>query len=294
VQRVSGGAGSGVSPSTCLLDGEAVSGDAALPLREHGVLLGDSVFETMRAYDGHPFAAGEHLERLERSAAWARLSIGVSAETLASEASSVARSVEGDSAVRIFVMRTTRGESLAAMPTRRLAFAEPLALRSSDYTRGVSACVLAAGAYGTLEAAHAKYARYLPRLLARDEARGLGFDEALLGDEAGCVVSGATSSVFVVRDDVLVTSTVLEGITRATVVRLAREMGLAVVLRPIAPRDIEGASEVFLTSSLREIVPVVRVGERVIGTGEPGKTTRDLHAGLRKLAAASGPLPWAT
>jgi len=280
--------------SSCLLDGTP-SADAGL-LRSHGALLGDSVFETMRAYGGAPFAAREHMERLERSAAWARLTFGVTAETLASEARAVARSVEGDSAVRVLVMRASRpdGARLARVPTRRLVFAEPLAIRSDDYARGISACVLPDALHGTLEAAHAKYARYLPRLLARDEARARSFDDALLADEAGNIISGSTASAFAVCPDGIITSTVLEGITRATVVGIARALGLPVSLRPIERGDIERATEVFLTSSLREIVPIVRVDDHVVGTGAPGRTTRDLHAALRTLAGASGPPPWAT
>ncbi len=280
--------------SSYLLDGEPAE---ALSLRDHAVLLGDSVFETMRAYGRVPFAVSEHLKRLERSAAWARLTIGVPNEALASEIARVASTVEGDSAVRVFVMRTSRPDDtrLARVPTRRLVFAEPLTTRRDDYVRGISVCLLPNVVHGTFEAAHAKYARYLPRLLARDEARARGSGDALLVDDDGSVVSGSTASVFAVgTDGTIITSTVLEGITRAIVVGLARDMGLSVSLHPIERGDLERATEVFLTSSLREIVPVVRVDNHVIGTGAPGKTTRDLHAALRKLAGASGPPPWAT
>jgi branched-chain amino acid aminotransferase len=235
------------------------------------------------------------VERLERSAVWARITVAIPTETLVREASKVARSVEGDSAVRVLVMRAARveGVALARAPTHRLVFAEPLTIRVDDYARGISACVLPDALHGTLEAAHAKYARYLPRLLARDEARARGFDDALLADESGTILSGSTASVFAVGSDGIITSTVLEGITRATVVGLARGLGLPVSLRPIERGDIERATEVFLTSSLREIVPVVRVDDHVVGTGAPGRTTRDLHAALRALAGASGPPPWA-
>lgn len=251
-----------------LLDGEPAE---ALPLGDPGLLLGDAVFETMRAYGGRPFALAEHMARLARSAAWARMEMPPAFEA---EVVAAARRVEGDAAVRAFVFRE-----------HRLVTADALGL-DVDYDRGVAACVLPAAEFATRESAHAKYARYLPRLLAREEARARGFGDALLADEAGRIVEAATGSVFAVVDGALVTSSVLEGITRRHVLQLARDMGMDSVLRPIEARDVERATEVFVTSSLREIVPIVRVGDRAIGAGAPGATTRALHAALRALAKA--------
>ncbi len=250
-----------------LLDGAAAD---SLPLDDPGLLLGDAVFETMRAYSGRTFALGDHLARLARSAAWARMSMPASLEE---EITSVAAKLGGDAAVRAFVFRS-----------HRLVTAESLVLDANDYTRGVSACVLPSAELGTAESPHAKYARYLPRLLARKEAKSRGFDDALLADESGRIVSAATGSVFALVGDVLVTSSVLEGITRAHVVRLARDRAMDHALRPIEASDLERATEMFITSSLRELVPIVRVGDRVIGDGAPGKTTRDLHEALRERA----------
>jgi branched-chain amino acid aminotransferase len=252
-----------------LLDGAPAD---SLPLDDPGLLLGDAVFETMRAYAGRTFALADHLARLARSAAWARMAMPAELEA---EIASVAAKA-GDAAVRAFVFRS-----------HRLVTAEPLVLNADDYARGVAACVLPSADFGTAESPHAKYARYLPRLLARKEAKSRGFDDALLADEGGRIVSAATGSVFALVDDVLVTSSVLEGITRTHVVRLARERAITCALRPIEAHDLERATEVFVTSSLREIVPVVRVGDRVIGDGAPGKTTRELHAALRDLMRRS-------
>ncbi len=268
----------------CLLDGEPLH-EGAHPLHELSVLLGDSVFETLRAYDGRPFALNEHIARLERSAGWARLRIGAPSDVVASEASAVARTVGGDSAVRIFVLRGEREPSarLSTAATRRLVVAEPLAVWPADCELGIAVCVLADADFGTREVAHAKYARYLPRLLARDEALARGAADALLADEAGRILSAATASVFAVVGGVVVTSSVLEGITRKVVVELAREMSLSVSLRPIERADVAHATEMFLTSSLREIVPVIRVSDQTIGSGSPGPVTRELQSAFRRL-----------
>jgi branched-subunit amino acid aminotransferase/4-amino-4-deoxychorismate lyase len=292
MQPARGGAGRRVSPA--LLDGEPVDVErAALPLDSAGGLLGDSVFETMRAYAGRPFRLEGHLERLERSAEWARMRLGAPREAVAGECARVAAAVAGDSAVRVFVLRGGRGPgALGDRPTRRLVFAEPVVVDRADYVRGVSACVLPAARFGTAEAPHAKYARYLPRLLARDEARTRGAGEALLADETGRIVEAATASVGCVVRGALVTSSVLPSITRDAVVELARERGIACADRPIEPGELAQASELFVASSLRELVPVVRVDGRAVGVGAPGEVTRALHAALRALAGAEGPAPW--
>jgi branched-chain amino acid aminotransferase len=242
----------------------------ALPLGDPGVLLGDAVFETMRSYGGRVFSLEAHLTRLERSATWAR----ITTEALPDEIASLAKRIEGDAAVRVFLFRG-----------HRLVTAEPLSIDPAIY-EGVTACVLPNAEFGTPESAHAKYARYLPRLLARQEASARGCGEALLADDAGRIVSAATGSVFALVDGVLVTSSILEGITRAHVLRIARDMWMDCVLRPIEARDVERATELFVTSSLREIVPVVRIGDRAIGTGAPGEKTRALHAAYRALIKA--------
>jgi len=263
-----------------LLDGAPLHERTLLELR--GALLGDSVFETMRAYGGAPFRLDAHLDRLERSAAWARLR-RAPRDVLSRECVDVSAAI-GDGAVRIFVFRGAGDGPLAARETRRLVFSEPLSLDPDEYARGVAACVLPADRFGTDASEHAKYARYLPRLLARDDARARGFDDALLADPAGRVLEAATASVFAFVDGGLVAASVLASVTRDVVLELAQERGIAFEVRPIERDELDRASEVFLASSLRELVPVARVDDRVIGP--PGKLTRTLHASLRRRAGA--------
>ncbi len=267
--------------TVALLDGEAVSAGVALPLDARGVLLGDSVFETMRAYGGRVLSLDAHLDRLERSAAWARLRPNAPRETLARECESAAERV-GEAVVRVFVLRGAAGDgALVDQPTRRLVLAEPAPNFDELRARGATACVLARASFATAEVEHAKYARYLPRLLARDEARERGCDDALLADDAGRILEAATGSVFAVVRGGLVSTSVLPGITRATVLELARGMGMSAELRAMEAGDVEWASEMFVTSSVREILPIVRVDGRAIGEGVPGETARALQAALR-------------
>lgn len=277
----------GAERRVCFVDGARAREGAALPLDDHGVLLGDSVFETLRAYGGRPFMLGAHLDRLCASAAWARMTIGGDRETLAAELARASSEI-GDAAVRIFVTRGPRSISapLIHAKTRRIVFAEPIAIDESLYARGATACTLAQRTFGTLESAHAKYARYLPRLLARDEAHARGAGEPLLVDDDGCIAEAATASVFVVRGDEVITSSVLEGLTRKIVLSDAGNLGLACVLRPITREDVALANEMFITSSLREVLPIVSVDGRPIGDGKVGERARALRAALRRRATA--------
>jgi len=257
-----------------LLDGVALERPEPL-LWETNALLGDAVFETMRSYGGRVLALPEHLARLGRSAEWADL-VPPSWADVEHDVSVAAKAI-GDGAVRAFlVRRRTRGVC-------RLVTAESLALEDPATASGIAVCTLAEAEHGTTESAHAKYARYLPRMLARARARQRGFDDALLVDAEGHVVSAATASVCAVIDGTLVTTSVLEGITRGLVVRLAEARGMPCAARRLSPDDVARATEMFATSSLREVVPIVRVDDRVIGAGGPGATTRTLHSALRAL-----------
>ena len=126
-------------------------------------------------------------------------------------------------------------------------------------------------------AAGAKTSNYLASMLALDDAKRRGAHEAIIVDAHGQLVEGTTSNIFVVREGALCTPPVeagiLEGITRRSVLELAAQRGLP--FREVALRasDLERASEVFITSSIREIVPVVRVDDVPVGGGKPGATT---------------------
>jgi len=104
------------------------------------------------------------------------------------------------------------------------------------------------------------------------------------------VTEGSSSNVFAVSGGVLRTpplaAGILEGVTRGVVLHLARRAGIDIDEVPLLPEDLEGADEVFITSTVREIVPVTRLGDHAVGSGRPGPLTRRLHAEFR--AAAGG------
>ena len=266
---------------------------AVLPLSDRGVLHGDSVFEVLRAYAGRPFLLEEHLGRFERSAA--ALRFGAVDVPLWAKDVHAALARFGSASDAVVRLMLTRGDGALRAPLggalgRRVLVVEALPpLDPALYERGVSAVVLdeprvrpdAASALG-------KYARYLPNVLALDEARRRGADEALWLDPDGNLVEVATANLFVVEGDTLWTaplsSGVLAGITRAEVLRLSAPAGMRAREALFPASELARATEVFLTSSVRELVPVSRIDERPVGTGAPGPWTRRLHAALRERA----------
>ncbi|MCS7136746.1 MAG: branched-chain-amino-acid transaminase, partial [Candidatus Caldarchaeum sp.] len=123
-------------------------------------------------------------------------------------------------------------------------------------------------------------ANYLNSILASTEARQQGYDEAVLLDQAGYVSEGAGENIFLVKNEILITppasSSILEGITRDTVIKLSTDMGYRVVERPISRTELYTADELFFTGTAAEVTPIVEVDGRKIGDGLPGPITQKL------------------
>jgi branched-chain amino acid aminotransferase len=293
------------------IDGSIVPPErATVSVFDRGFLFGDAVFEVLRTYGGVPFALEEHLARLERSCELVFIRMPVSAKELEQEiGAAIHEAANPESYVRIIV---TRGQGpigldpdLAGAPLRvviveplnpppRAAYADGIGLVTVSTKRAVDET----GAVG------AKVSNYLANLLALREAKRRGAQEALVVDSKGVVVEGASSNVFVVRAAppeggraTLLTppesAGILVGITRAHVLAVAAKLGLRVVLASLTPAEVYAADEVFITSSIREILPVVRIDGRVIGRGVPGPICRAVHAAFRERVGMGGrPMPW--
>jgi branched-chain amino acid aminotransferase len=302
------------------LDGALVAPEQArISVFDRGFLYGDSVYEVIRTYAGRPFEEEAHLARLRHSAD----RIGIVPKW---DAARTAREIErtlaasrgegrpapspstapgqapapwtvGERYVRV-VMTRGAGEigldpALAVDPIA-LVIAQPIVgPPAAAYREGVGVAIV-----GVRRAApdavdpSAKTGAHLPNVLAVREARAAGAHEALLLDAQGFVTEGSSSNVFAVARGTVRTpplaAGILEGVTRGVVLRLARQAGIPIEEVSLRPEDLEGADEVFITSTVREIVPVTRLGRRDVGTGRPGATTRALHRAFRLLAG--GPL----
>lgn len=286
-----------------LVNGEPKAPEEAfVSVYDRGFLYGDSVFETIRTYGGKPFALDEHMQRLARSAERVLIELPLSPEELAKE---VARAVElaqnSESSIRVMLTRGTGPLGLdpdLARDPNRFVFVEPLKMPPAEaYRDGIKVLLVRTSRVtDATAAAGAKFANYLTSLLALREAKRAQAAEALIVDAKGFVLEGATSNVFVVKDGALWTPPenvgILPGITRAHLLEAAKTLGIPVRLEELPEQAIFDADEVFISSSIREVLPVVRVNEQTIRDGTPGVVTRRLHSAFRKAAGAPGPDPW--
>lgn len=298
-------------PTVVNLDGALVPPSAAkVSVFDRGFLYGDSVYEVIRTYGGRPFELDAHLARLRHSADRIGLVPKWGPERTAAE---LARALEasrggddpdpdaapwnvGERYARV-VMTRGAGEigldpALAVDPVA-LVVAQPLrGPPARAYAEGVAAAVV-----GVRRASpqaidpSAKTGAHLPNVLAVKEARAAGAHEALLLDDAGHVTEGSSSNVFAVAGGAVLTpplaAGILEGVTRGVVLRLARELGVPAREAPLRASDLAGADEVFITSTIREIVPVTRLDGAAIGAGRPGPVTARLHRAFRGLASGA-------
>ena len=279
--------------ATVTIDGVAVPAEAAVvSVFDRGFLYGDAVFETIRTYGGRPFELEQHLARLAESARRVYIPLPLSVAALGREVSeAVSRAGHPEAYVRVMVTRgagefgLSPGEAGAPL---RVIIVLPLVLPPpSAYAQGIDVVSFATRrAADATDAQGAKVANYLVAVLAMRRARAAGALEALVVDGAGNVVEGATSNVFVLSRGELSTppeeAGILVGITRARVLEAARALEIPAKLRNISLGELVASDEVFISSSVREILPVVRVDGRVIGAGVPGPVTRRLHQRFRE------------
>lgn len=275
--------------------GELESGDRArIPAMDHGFLYGDSVYETFRTYGGRPFLLGPHLDRLERSLGRLSLicprgrsgleeeihrTIGAYGEFMKLEASRVPQL-----AARVVV---TRGEgpigldiSLCPEP-RFLIYAAPIPDFPPElYTGGIPVVISSVTRnHPSALDPGIKSGNFLNNILAFRDAKEAGAREAILLGADGHVAEGTTSNVFIVEDGALATPSsygILDGITRATLLEEAREAGIPCREEAITVERLRGADEIFISSSVREVVPVTRLDGATIGDGRAGPLTSRL------------------
>ena len=273
-----------VAHTVVWINGERLADDGPhVSARDRGLTLADGVFETMRARGGTIFRLSRHLARLERSLTVLEIPaprelhewVGDAANAAADEAS-----------IRLTV---TRGPGPAGVappaapqPTVVISVAPMPAFPASTYTEGLSAHVASGRRNEYAMTAGLKTLAYTDAVAGVLEARRAGADEPLFLDTEGHCCEASASNLFIATGTELVTPPrscgILPGITREAVLELARAEGVAVAERKIGLHEVRGAKEAFLTSSLRGIAPLVRIGGKPIGRGTPGELTRRLTA----------------
>jgi branched-chain amino acid aminotransferase len=281
-------------PIVVSIDGQLhCESEATVSVFDRGFLYGDSVFETIRTYDGVPYALSPHLERLKRSADSVFIPVPIGLTELAEEVLATTRAAQNpESYVRIML---TRGighhlgldPNLAERPARIIIVGPLQTLPDSVYEQGAAVVTYRTQRIAdATPAAGAKISNYLIAVMGMRQARACGAVEALIVDAKGCVVEGASSNLFMLHQGTLVTpgedAGILPGITRSRVLDLADELKLEVRFRAPSVAELVLCDEVFISSTIRELVPVVRVDGQVIGSGAPGPITQLLLQRFRE------------
>jgi len=276
--------------------------EACIPVSDRGFLFADSVFETVRTYGHVPFLLGDHLDRLRRSASKLLIPVPWGDEYLADVVSALLADWPGaeEAVLRIMVTRGDGGNGIAfpePQSPRLVVLCRPLAAPSGELYRLGVKVVLPNSTRGKHHAvpADVKSGSYLANVLALAEARAQGGFEAILRGADGSLSEATTSNLFLVKDGCLLTpgvgDQILPGITRALVLVLAQSMNLVVVEERITEQQLLAADEVFLTSSIKEVLPVSAVGDQSVGRERPGPLTRELmeaFAGRVRALSAQG------
>jgi branched-chain amino acid aminotransferase len=250
---------------------------ATISINDVAVLRGYSVFESLRTYDRRPFHLDLHLERLYRSARLIEMEIPWQSEQIAQIVREIiARNTYRHAAIRLLV---TGGESEdGILPSGRpllIVLITPLDER--DMQRFAKGCRLITTRLQR-NSPEAKTANYIAAVRALQEAVRSDASDALFVNEREHVLEATRSNFFIFRGDTLITPHrgILVGITRNVVLELARGKFI-VEERPILLEELALADEAFITSSSKEITPVVQIDDRIIGDGKPGRRTYQLE-----------------
>jgi len=276
------------------ISGKLVDKDqATVSVYDHGLLYGDGVFEGIRSYGGKVFRLQEHLDRLWYSAKAIWLEIPISKDEMgAAIEDTLAKNGIEDGYIRVVV---TRGCGTLGLDPDKcsdpqvIIITDHIALYPDEvYQKGLEIITVStARNHPAALSPRIKSLNYLNNILAKIEGKQAGCVEALMLNHKGEVAECTGDNIFLARHGALLTppndAGILEGVTRAVVIELARSAGIEVCEIPLTKHDVYIADECFLTGTAAEVVPVVKVDSRTIGDGTPGPITRKLAERFRKL-----------
>lgn len=288
--RVSGG--SDPHGLQAWVDGRLVPArSATVSAYDRGFRSGEGVFETLRAYGDHVFRLDAHLRRAIAGAEELGFDPGPEGELARAVRTTAAANLAAlggaDSALRLTVSAGAIDPDSpfpgapADGPTV-VVTSHRLVLDPAQHRHGIRAVAVPLAR----ELPHVKAVSYLVAVTARRRARAEGAEEALLTTADGHVLEGASTNVFAVIDGALVTpptgAGLLAGVTRAVVLEVAERRALQVEQRPLPLAELLTADEAFLTATTREVVPLVAVGDHIVGSGQPGPVTAAMLDGYRE------------
>lgn len=271
--------------------------EAKISVYDHGLLYGDGVFEGIRAYNGIVFQLKEHITRLYESANYIHLEIPFTKDEMTEAIlETLRRNQLTDAYVRVII---TRGEGdlgvnpkLCKRPTTIIIAEHVEPHYGHDIKEKGVALIFASIRRDRTDATthEVKSLNYLNSVLAKIEANEANAHDAILLDHRGFVSETSIANIFLVKTDTVATppptAGILHGITRHRIIQLVRELGYDLAERDITPFELLNADEVFLTGTKSEIVPVIRISGRPIGTGKPGAFTRRIIQAFERIRAS--------
>jgi branched-chain amino acid aminotransferase len=281
------------------IDGKFLSErDAKVSVFDHGLLYGDGVFEGIRIYHGNVFKLREHIDRLYLSAKAILLEIPMTpAELMKATVETCRANKLRDGYIRLVI---TRGVGTLGLNPRSCKKASVIIIAGKIqlyppeyYQRGLDIVTVPTtrNLHNSVNPA-IKSLNYLNNILAKIEANNAGVEEAIMLNAEGFVAECTGDNIFIIRNGALFTPPLsagaLYGITRQTVIELAEQTGMKVSEPNLTRYDLFCADECFITGTAAEIVPVVKIDGRVIGSGKPGPLTRKLTEEYHALTKVSG------
>lgn len=265
---------------------------AVLPVTDRAVMFGDSAFETLRSYGGTPFRLARHVERLGETCRLLRMTLPMTAEEIGGDVAALLEKnllTASDAYIRITVTggpsQGPRCLERSGPPGLFIVAHELEAADEAEFNRGLALAISGIKRNGSSPLCGIKSGNFLDSLFACQDARDRGFDDAVLVTTAGNLAEAPFSNLFMVSDGELLTPNMgcgfLPGITREAMIECALETGIPVREIMESHETLMGSDEAFLTSSIREIVPVRQVGTRSL-TFCPGPVTQDLRKAFKE------------
>jgi len=269
-------------------DGKLIPLDKAkIPVTTHAIHYGTSIFEGIRAYwnskNLYVFRLNDHVKRFRNSGKFYNIKLNFSDRQIQNAVIDLCKKnkIKKSCYIRPFYFVGEYGINLHVTkkaPTHTAIFSFPFGDLFNK--NGISATISKWRKFSDLSTpTQAKMGgNYLNSILATQDAKQNGFDEAILLDQSGNVSEAPGENIFLIKDDKLVTpslnSSALDGITRRTIITLARDMKLKVKTRKVSKNELKLADEIFLSGTAAEITPIIKIDKKKIGNGKVGNMTK--------------------
>jgi branched-chain amino acid aminotransferase len=272
--------------------------EAKISVYDHGLLYGDGIFEGIRCYNGNVFRLGAHIDRLYDGAKAINLMLPVDKKKMSDiVCETIQENKLKDAYLRLVV---TRGFGDLGLDPRKcpkatiICIAENFAPLYGDlYDKGIS--VVTVGVRRTPSDAFdvkAKSLNYINNVMAKIQANLAKCDEGLMMNSLGFICEGTGDNFFIVKNGCLITppaeAGVLLGVTRQTIIDIADARGIQFKEQNLTPFDVYTADESFMTGTAAEVIPIVKIDDRTIGDGKPGKMTKELMSQFKKVRETEG------